>query len=80
MKTDKLFNKSDLVWDYFYKHPHEEITPKILAQKLNLNYNTVNSAINRLYISGKIQKKERGIYTLLSELPKGQTTFGNNIH
>lgn len=78
MKTTDLFNKSDFVWDYFSKHPYEEITPKILAQKLNLNYNTVNSAINRLYISGKIIKKERGVY-ILSELPKGQTTFKNNI-
>ena len=79
MKPNDLFNKSDLVWDYFFKHPYEEITPKILAQKLNLNYNTVNSTINRLYISGKIKKKERGIYILLSYLPKGQTTFGNDI-
>ncbi len=77
MKTKDLFNKSDLVWDYFSEHPYEEITPKVLAQKLGSNYNTVNSAINRLYISGRIKKKERGIY-ILSELPKGQTTFGNN--
>lgn len=77
MTTKELFNKSDIVWDYFSNHPYEEIAPKGLAQKLNLNYNTVNSAINRLYISGKIKKKERGIY-ILSELPKGQTTFKNN--
>lgn len=79
MNDDNLFNKSDIVWDYFSNHPYEEITPKSLAQKLNLNYNTVNSAINRLYISRKIKKKERGIYILLYDLPKGQTTFGNDI-
>jgi len=78
MKTTDLFNKSDLVWDYFSKHPYEEITPKSLAQKLCLNYNTVNSAINRLYISRKIKKKYRGIY-IFSELPQGQTTFSNDI-
>ncbi len=78
MTTEEILNKSDLVWDYFSKHPYEEIAPKGLTQKLNLKYNTVNSAINRLYISGKIRKKERGIY-ILCELPKGQTTFGNNV-
>jgi hypothetical protein len=74
MKTNIVFDTSELVWDYFLKNPHEEITPKGLALKLNSNYNTVNSAINRLYISGKIIKKKRGKY-ILSELPRGQKTF-----
>jgi glutathionyl-hydroquinone reductase len=78
METEEILNKSDLVWDYFSKHPHEEITPKDLAQKLDSNYDTVNSAIYRLYLSRKIIKRKRGTY-ILSKLPKGQTTFENNI-
>lgn len=78
MATEEILNICDLVWDYFTKHPYEEITPKGLTQKLNSNYNTVNSAINRLYISKKIIKKKRGSY-ILFELPKGQTTLGNML-
>jgi hypothetical protein len=76
MPTEEILNICDLVWDYFTNNPYEEITPKGLTQKLNSNYNTVNSAINRLYIAKKIIKKKRGSY-ILSELPKGQTTFEN---
>ena len=57
MYGNEPFNKSDLVWNYFHEHPSEEVTPKKLAQKLDIKYNTANSAINRLYISGKIKKK-----------------------
>jgi len=71
----KLYNKSDLVWEYFETNPYEEITPTKLAQKLNIKYNTANSALNRLFISGKIKKLRRGVYVLLSPLPNGQTTL-----
>ena len=74
MYGDEPFNKSDRVWNYFCEHPSEEVTPKKLAQKLDIKYNTANSAINRLYISGKIKKKMRGVYVLFP-LPKGQATL-----
>ena len=79
MVENKLFNKSDIVWDYFIKHPREEITPRKLADILRINYNTVNSAINRYYISGKIKKMNRGAYVLLPLLSKGQTILGEEI-
>jgi len=75
LNEHKLYNKSDLVWEYFEKNPYEEITPSILAQKLDIKYNTANSAINRLFISGKIEKLSRGVYVLFSPLPNGQTTL-----
>lgn len=75
MYGNEPFNKSDLVWNYFHEHPSEEVTPKKLAQKLDIKYNTANSAINRLYISGKIEKKMRGVYVLFPPLPKGQATL-----
>ncbi|MEA3324911.1 MAG: hypothetical protein U9Q37_07215 [Euryarchaeota archaeon] len=75
MYGNEPFNKSDLVWNYFHEHPSEEVTPKKLAQKLDINYNTANSAINRLYISGKIKKKMRGVYVLFPSLPRGQVTL-----
>lgn len=78
MSTEEILNISDLVWDYFSKHPYEEISPKDLARVLDSNYNTVNGAINRLHLAKKIIKKKRGIY-ILSELPRGQTTFENII-
>jgi len=79
MVENKLFNKSDIVWDYFIKHPREEITPRKLSDILRINYNTVNSAINRYYISGKIKKMNRGAYVLLPPLSKGQTILGEEI-
>ncbi len=79
MVENELLNKSDIVWDYFVKHPHEEITPKKLAKILNINYNTVNGAINRYYISGKIKKMKRGAYVLRPPLSKGQTTLSERI-
>ena len=79
MVENKLFNKSDIVWDYFIKHPREEITPRKLADILRINYNTVNSAINRYYISGKIKKMNRGAYVLIPPLSKGQTILGEEI-
>ena len=75
MYGNEPFNKSDRVWNYFHEHPSEEVTPKKLSQKLDINYNTVNSAINRLYISRKIKKKTRGVYVLIPPLPKGQATL-----
>jgi predicted transcriptional regulator of viral defense system len=79
MVENELLNKSDIVWDYFVKHPHKQITPKKLAEILKINYNTVNSAINRYYISGKIKKMDRGTYVLLPPLSRGQTTLGEGI-
>jgi len=79
MEKIELFNKSDIVWDYFIKHPHEEISPNKLAKLLNMNYNTVNSAINRYYISGKIKKIRRGVYVLKPPLTKGQTILSEVI-
>lgn len=79
MVENELLYKSDIVWDYFVKHPNEEITPKNLARILKINYNTVNSAINRYYISGRIKKTERGVYILLPQLSKGQTTLSERI-
>ncbi|VVB53823.1 Uncharacterised protein [uncultured archaeon] len=79
MMENELLNKSDIVWDYFVKHPHEEITPKKLSKTLKINYNTVNSEINRYYISGKIKKMRRGVYVLLPLLSKGQTTLSEGI-
>ena len=79
MIPNEPYNKSDLVWNYFNEHPSEEMTPKKLAQKLGINYNTANSAINRLYISGKIKKKSRGVYVLFLSLSKGQTTLDEII-
>ncbi|MCG7847823.1 MAG: hypothetical protein MIO93_01400 [ANME-2 cluster archaeon] len=75
MKSIELFNKSDIVWKYFNDHPFEEITPTMLAEKLKINYNTVNSTINRLYISGKINKSGRGVYMLYTPIAKGQATL-----
>ena len=75
MESKELFNKSDIVWEYFNDHPYEEITPTILAKKLKFNYNTVNGAINRLYISGKINKNMRGVYMLFTPIAKGQATL-----
>ena len=75
LNEHKLYNKSDLVWEYFEQNPHEEITPTKLTQKLDIKYNTANSAINRLFISGKIKKLRRGVYVLFLPLPNGQTTL-----
>ncbi|MGB8217123.1 MAG: hypothetical protein WCE94_07460 [Candidatus Methanoperedens sp.] len=75
MVETELLNKSDIVWDYFVKHPHVEISPKKLAEILKINYNTVNGAINRYYISGRIKKEKRGAYVLIPPLSKGQTTL-----
>ena len=75
LNESKLYNKSDFVWEYFEQNPHEEITPTKLAQKLDIKYNTANSAINRLFISGKIEKLRRGVYVLFPPLPNGQTTL-----
>jgi hypothetical protein len=79
MYGNEPFNKSDLVWNYFHEHPSEEVTPKKLAQKLDIKYNTANSAINRLYLGRKIEKKSRGVYVLFPPLPKGQTTLDEVI-
>ena len=75
LNESKLYNKSDFVWEYFEQNPHEEITPTKLSQKLDIKYNTANSAINRLFISGKIEKLRRGVYVLFPPLPNGQTTL-----
>ncbi len=79
MVENELLYKSDIVWDYFVKHPNEEITPKKLAKILKINYNTVNGAINRYYISKKIKKMKRGAYVLLPPLSEGQTTLSERI-
>lgn len=79
MNEIELFNKSDIVWDYFMKHPYEEITPNELSKKLKINYNTVNSAINRYYISKKIQKVGRGVYMLKLPMIKGQKILSEMI-
>lgn len=75
MTQDYIYCKFDLISKYIIDHPQEIITPKNLTQKLGLKYNTVNSALNRLYISGKIKKLERGKYALCLPLPEGQTTL-----
>ncbi len=79
MLENESLNKSDIIWNYFVKHPHKEVTPKELAKILKINYNTVNGAINRYYISGRIKKVKRGAYVLLSPLSKGQTTLTKEI-
>ncbi|WP_321429822.1 hypothetical protein [uncultured Methanolobus sp.] len=75
MVKDDNFSKSYIVYKYFCDNPREIVTPKELTQKLELNYNTVNGAINRLFISGKIERVDRGKYTLDLPLPEGQTTL-----
>lgn len=75
MTQEYIYSKFDIISKYIIDHPREIITPKNLTQKLGLKYNTVNSAINRLFISGKIQKLERGKYTLCLPLPEGQKTL-----
>lgn len=75
MNPEAIYTKCEIVSKYINTHPQEIITPKNLSEKLGLKYNTVNSAINRLYISGKIQKLERGKYALCLPLPEGQKTL-----
>jgi Sugar-specific transcriptional regulator TrmB. len=75
MTQEYIYTKFDIVYKYICESPREIITPKELTEKLGLKYNTVNSAINRLYISGKIKKVDRGKYTLYLPLPEGQTTL-----
>ncbi len=75
MTSEIIYNKYDIIYKYINHHPNEIITPKALAEKLGIKYNTVNSAINRLYISGQIQKIERGKYILCLPLPEGQKTL-----
>lgn len=75
MIQEKIYTNYDIVYKYIIDHPYEIITPKGLTEKLGLKYNTVNSAINRLFISGKISKIERGKYTYNLPLPEGQKTL-----
>ena len=74
--NDRILNHMDVIWKYFCDHPYEKITIRMLAEKLEIKKSTINSSVYRLYISGKINKAERGVYMINPPLPKGQSTLG----
>ena len=67
-------NCNELILDLFSKNPHKVYSPKIIAEDLNLNYDTVESTLWRFVLLGKIQKLARGKY-VLEPLPDGQSTL-----
>ena len=86
MITQEIKTITDLVWDYFNKHPEKELSPdmvfKALSNKhknLKINYSSINSAINRFHLQKAIFRTSRGKYSLKLPLSKGQLKIDDII-
>ncbi len=67
-------NHNELILELFSKNPHKVYSPKTIANALDLKYDTVEGALWRFVLLGKIQKIARGRYAL-EPLAEGQSTL-----
>lgn len=77
---------TDLVWDYFNDYPEDELTPnkvfkalRVKYRKLKIKYSSINSAIYRFRLQGRIFRTSRGTYVLKIPLSEGQLRIDDII-
>lgn len=70
---------TNFVMDYFNDHPEKELSPNMVFKalsvkyrKIQIRYSSINSAINRFCLQGKIFRTFRGKYVLKLPLSDGQ--------